>query len=267
MRKDIAPNDFPMATSGALCCRYLAVYFARFPIPWHCTDRDAAKAAVWALGVHSDGESEVLGTWIQPDACSASRAAMFADLEARGVESVRFLVSHIPVSGVGGPLPVTSFGATDLPSIEQSLLVTLAEVAPRHRSAIASALRAVVAAGRGEAVGDAMAAFELGPWGEQYPQLVAQWRLVLAQWMPVFALPAPQRRVVLAGVRMAVELNESLVRAIARHGPFADSAAALAFVADRLQRAERRLDRQRAFVAAAVPRVRRADVVAHSRAS
>jgi hypothetical protein len=99
-----------------------------------------------------------------------------------------------------------------------------------------------------------MSVAEAGPLGERYAPLVAQWRALMSRWAPVFELPVAQRRLVLAGDRLAADLHKGLVRAIARHGPFTDSAAALGFVARALQRVERRLDRKPAACRAAVGR-------------
>jgi hypothetical protein len=79
-----------------------------------------------------------------------------------------------------------------------------------------------------------------------------QWRALVARWAPVFALPVAQRRLVLAVDRLAADSHKALFRAIARHGPFTDSAAALGFIASALQRSERRLDRKRAACVASV---------------
>jgi putative transposase len=129
--------------------------------------------------------------------------------------------------------------------------VVLAQMQAGDRAAVADALYAVFVASRRKAVEAAMSAVEVGPWGERYSQLVAQWRALVSQWAPFFALPALQRSLVLAGDRMAAQLHKGLVRAIVRHGPFIDSAAALRFVAVVLHRAGHRLDRERAeFVAA-----------------
>jgi transposase-like protein len=89
-----------------------------------------------------------------------------------------------------------------------------------------------------------LASFQLSPLGERYPSVVQLWGEALARFEPLFALPEPVRQLVRSADRTAMEVHERLTRAIHRHGPFSDSAAALDFVEDALLRAERSLDRQ-----------------------
>lgn len=255
MRENIDTAEPHEAMAGLLCCNYLAVFFDWLQMPWHCAQGVPTRGLLWALGAHRDGQGEVLGVWPAPAVRSFAWQEAFADLKIRGVESIRLAVGSQSACVEGG-LPVVPFGATGLPSIEQTFAATLVQVAPRHRGAVELALRAVAAAGSGEAAGAALTAFERGQRGEKYPQVVAQWRLALAQWASLFALPASLRRMLVSGDRTAANLHRSLVRAIDRHGSFANQAEALDFVIDALLRAERRLDHARA-VAVIQPRIHR----------
>lgn len=255
MREDIDIAEPLDAMAGLLCCSYLAVFFDWLRMPWPCAQVVSTRGLLWALGVHRDGQGEVLGVWSAPVARSFPWQMVLADLKVRGVERIRFAVDSQSACIEGG-LPVVPFCATGLPSIEQTLAVTVAQVAPRHRCAVELALRAVAGAGNGEAVGAALRAFERSRWGERYPQIVAQWLLALAQWAPLFALPASLRRVVVSGDRTAANLHRILARAIDRHGSFANQAEALDFVAEALLRAERSFDRVPAM-AVTQPRIRR----------
>jgi transposase-like protein len=67
------------------------------------------------------------------------------------------------------------------------------------------------------------------------------------------ALAAARRRVLPSPERVAEHVREGLIRAIRRQGSFENEAAALDFIAGALQRAERRLDRER-VIAQARPR-------------
>lgn len=255
MRENIEEIQFPAAMTGLLCCRYLAVLFGWLPLPENHAGGGTTQGPLWALGVDNEGQGELLGVWSQADAAALPLQRAFVDLKLRGVENIRFVVGS-DLGGFGDGLLAESLGAKDLPSIEQTLAVTVAQVPPRHQGAVASALCALAAAGSSEAASAALRAFERGQWGERYPQIVVQWRLALAQWAPLFALPAALRRMVVSGDRTAANLHAGLVRSVGRHGCFANQAAALDFVTGALLRAERRLDRER-VVAVTAPRLHR----------
>jgi putative transposase len=255
MNKRCAGDQRELWLSRPLCRHFVGGFFSTAIVLVRSLDGVQEQAVHWAFGCLLDGDCELLGAWARVGKGSVLPADVVADLEVRGVERIRFVVGSDLVD-VGGGQRVAPFGATELPSIEQTFAVTLAHVAPRHRGAVEFALRVVAAAGSGEAAGAALTAFERGQWGEMYPQIVAQWRLALTQLAPLFALPTSLRRVVGSGDRTAATLHRSLVRAIDRHGSFVSQAAALEFVVDALLRAERRLDRARA-VAVTQPRIRR----------
>ena len=238
-----------------LCCGYALVNFKTLAIQVWRDGIPFSRKLLCAIGVLADGSTELLGVWPGTVVDEDVWQAAFLDMEVRGVESIRFVVGS-DLADVGEGLRVVSFGATELPSIEQTLAVTVAQVAPRHRGAVACALRAVAAAGSSEAAEAALRAFERGQWGGRFPQIVARWRLALELWAPLFALPPALRRVVLSGDRTAANLHESLVRSVGRHGCFANQAAALDFVTNALLRAERRLDRER-VIAMTEPRIHR----------
>lgn len=234
-----------------LCRCYLVVAFRSVDLAVRSSS-GSCVAAHWAIGCVPSGEVELLGASAQTVMSAVPSADLLAELGARGVERVRYLISH-PLAGQGAERGVEFFGAAALPSIEQAMAVTVAMVAPRHRQAVAGALRTVVGASCSSTATDALSDVEAGPWGKKYPQIVALWRLALVHWQPLFDLPASSRRVVLAADRMAAEIQGSLERAIARQGSFADSAEALEFVCGALLRAERRLERA-ATSAALAPR-------------
>lgn len=251
MRDDVAQTN-PLAALGcALRCEYLAVSFDWMRLPGRCSECGPAHGALSALGVHSDGEREVLGVWLASETDSLAWRSAYADLEIRGVERLRFAICREAARAANRSSPAP-LGAIELPHVERSIATILAQVDPCYRGTITDAFRAVLLAGRGKAVDAAMAAVEAGPLGEGYAPLVLQWRALVSRWAPVFALPVAQRRLVLAVDRLATDSHKGLFRAIARHGPFTDSAAALGFIASALQRAERRLDRKRAACVASV---------------
>jgi hypothetical protein len=236
--------------SQPLCRQYMALFLDAAPVLVLGADGPEDQLVNWALGCTASGEFEFLGACKQPGAGLGVPTLLCASLENRGVERIRFAIGR-QVGGAAGRFGLGLLGATELPSIERSMRVVLAQVQAGDWAAVAGALYAVFVSSRRKAVDAAMAAVEAGPLGEGYAPLVVQWRALASRWAPVFALPVAQRRLVLAVDRLAADSHKGLFRAIARHGPFIDLAAAVRFVAVVLHRAGHRLDRERAdFVAA-----------------
>ncbi len=75
-----------------LCCRYLLVRFVTGPIQSRADTTVHRWSAMWALGVLSDGQPEVLGVWHHPIEGVLNWQAVFEDLVVRGVEQIRFAV-------------------------------------------------------------------------------------------------------------------------------------------------------------------------------
>jgi len=75
--------------SVALCCRYSLVRFERLPVPSEQVDvAPFGNNVLWALGVLSDGQYEVLGAWPVPEPPTTEWVEVFEDLRARGVERI-----------------------------------------------------------------------------------------------------------------------------------------------------------------------------------
>jgi putative transposase len=199
----------------------------------------------WALGSMVNGERELLGAWPLTSPGLAVPSAVLADLHERGADLVRFGIgAAVPVAEV--PLSTVFRGTEELPSIEQALAAVAAQVPPRHRAEVAGVLRAAAEADDLHAALAAMALFARSALGERYPRAVLQWREALARLAPTFALHAQLRELVRHADCTAMRVQQGLQKAIQRHGPFADQEAALDFICSALQRAERRLDRERA---------------------
>lgn len=182
--------------------------------------------------------------------------AAFEDLQSRGVETIRFVVCGDSVAVQDACRPAYP-DATVLPSPALAVERSLAQVAPRHREAVAGALRAFVLAGSFDAARAALDDFAAGRWGQAYPALSALWRCALAELEPLFGLPLPRRRVVLEGDGAVQRLHQRLVRAVDRHGVFSDAGAAESFVAAALARWEHGPRRTRSRAAAAADRYHR----------
>jgi hypothetical protein len=75
-----------------LCCRYSLVRFERLPTQSEKVDVAPLGTVLWALGVLSDGQFEVLGAWSVPEPSATAWAGVFEDLRARGVERIGAVV-------------------------------------------------------------------------------------------------------------------------------------------------------------------------------
>jgi transposase-like protein len=227
----------------ALCRRYFVASFVDVSVQVR-EGADAARAHVLRCGLGSleDGEYEVLGAWPAPDSFQKLSQTVLEDLRFRGVEKVRFFVCDDPAE-VRADARTAYPGTTVLPSIGHLLAQSLASVAPRDRRALADAIGAVAAAGNAEAARDALHALAIGGLGASYPAVVGRWHAALDELGgPLYALAPRLRRSLVMGDGIVQKLHQSLMRAVARHGSFADREAATAFLAEALERAQRRLD-------------------------
>lgn len=75
----------------ALCCRYLVVQFSRLRVRVGQGDVTATSDWIWALGLFTDGNFNVLGAWRDEGPATSLKIAV--DLYGRGVERVRALAA------------------------------------------------------------------------------------------------------------------------------------------------------------------------------
>src|ERR671932_2035093 len=151
------------------------------------------KAVHIALGVRADGAKEVLGLWLEQSEGAKFWLRVLNELRNRGVEDILIAV----VDGLKGfPEAIAAvFPETTVQTCVVHLLrQSLALVSHKDRKAVAAALKDVyraVDAATGEA---ALAAFEEGPWGSQYPAIGPSWRRAWGEVVPFYAFPAEVRR-------------------------------------------------------------------------
>lgn len=227
-----------------LCRRYIAVYFNQVTAAL-VVKQEPPAVQHWAFGLFTDGESEVLGTWLQGALDPVPWPGQFDDLKERGVERVTFALSG-DLMGFREGLRARFPGALGLPSFVQLIDRSVAAVALRHQASVDDGLRRIMHAGSIPEASAALTEFESSRWGAHYPKLILDWRLALEQGWVLWTLPPALRRAVLSGDGAAAALNRSLRKAVARHGCFADVDEAHAFVVAALARAERRLEASRA---------------------
>lgn len=223
-----------------LCCRYLVVLVDVL----HLTVKEAGvvrdRTVFLALGLLADGEQEVLGAWLEPESGATIWQEAFEDLQVRGVEGVRFVVTNERAEGLAS-LHTTYSDVTVLPSIGQLLHKSLAQVAPRHRRFGGDLLGAILKAKSDQAGRAALTDLADSFWGETYPAIVAHWREAVEDLGPFYASSPGVRRIVLSGDATVQQLHRSLCLAVSRHGCFADRTAATSFVVGALERAQRGL--------------------------
>ena len=111
-------------------------------------------------------------------------------------------------------------------------------VADKDRKAVAAALKEVYRAVDATAGEAALAAFEEGPWGRQYPAIGPSWRRAWGEVVPFHAFPAEVRRL-LYTTNVIEALNAKLRRAVRVRGHFPTDEAAMKLLFLVLNRTER----------------------------
>lgn len=247
-----------------LCRTYAVVVFNRQSVPVFEVDLYSSEIQ-WAIGCLKNGEAEVLGVWRR---LTSDKAAVpdgvLAEMHDRGVQ---FIETGIGPGLQGGTLAPLFANARCLDSVEQAVDSLADLMRPRHRGAFVSLMRGCVETADAASARTELARIQGSDLGERYPAVVRLWREALAGFTPIFSLSEQLRALIRSTDQRAAEVRGQLTRAISRHGPFADSAVALDFVATSLARTEQRWDRERAAARAArMPRtsggtVRRAEAL------
>lgn len=237
-----------------LCCRYLVVHFGALTVQESVDGVVRHETVRWALGVLASGENELVGTWVDPALATAEWPEVFVDLQARGVRKIRLIVTNEREAARAGASTAYSAAAV-LPSTEQLLRQSLAQVAPRHRRFVSEALGAIRDAGTAQAAQVAVADLAASPWGATNPDVVDRWRCATEVLAPIYALGPRLRRVVRSGDEVSQRVAQALQRAVARQGCFRSATTAISIISKALARADRAM---RATSPLAVGGVRRA---------
>ncbi|MCU7370723.1 transposase [Paucibacter sp. O1-1] len=220
----------------ALCCRYGSGHFDEQLVQMFAADATSRELTVtWAVGVLPDGDWEALGAWPGTAVGPAFWRGVWEDFDARGVDKISLVCASDPDARTLCPgikvLPPFGriLGEGHMPAAS-SVGVLRAEARRAVREA--SGFRAArLALERLLAVSGAGRSTVLSP----------DWPEVLQQFRPFYALRPHRRSVARAGDEYLEQLGHGLRRAVARHGPFADLASAVSFVAQTLSREEQRL--------------------------
>lgn len=153
------------------------------------------KAIYLPLGVLPDGTRDILGIWIETTEGAKFWMKVFNDLKTRGVEEVLIAVTDV---FKGMPEALTAvFPETTLQTCIVHLIRNSRDYAAwdKRRDPV-KALKPIYQAVTAEAAEQALDAFESGPWGEQYPKVVAAWRRAWDGVIPFFVFPLAIRKVI-----------------------------------------------------------------------
>ena len=189
------------------------------------------KAIYLALGVLPDGTRDILGMWIENTEGAKFWMKVFNDLKTRGVADILIAVTD-GLKGMPEALGVV-YPATTLQTCIVHLIRNSLDFAGwKDRKLLATAIKPIYTAASAEAAQAELDAFELGPWGQKFPTVVAAWRRAWDRVIPFFAFPPAVRRVIYT--TNAIESINARLRKIIKtrgHFPSDDAAAKLIWLA------------------------------------
>ena len=182
------------------------------------------KAIYLALGILPDGTRDILGLWIENTEGAKFWMKVFNDLKTRGVEDVLIAVTD-GLKGMPEALSAVFPETTLQTCIVHLIRNSLDYAAWDKRRALAKALKPIYQAINAEAAEQALDEFENGPWGKQYPTVVAAWRRAWDRVIPFFVFPPAIRKVIYT--TNAIEsINAQLRKIIKTRGHFPNDDAA-----------------------------------------
>jgi putative transposase len=153
------------------------------------------KAVYLALGVLPDGTREILGLWIESTEGAKFWMKVFNELKTRGCQDILIAVVD-GLKGLGEAIEAVFPQTTVQTCIVHLIRNSLDYASWKQRKALAAAIRPVYTAPSEAAAGEALEAFAAGPWGQQFPTVVAAWRRAWSHVTPFFAFPPEVRRVI-----------------------------------------------------------------------
>jgi len=189
------------------------------------------KAIYLALGVLPDGSRDILGLWIENTEGAKFWMKVFNDLKTRGVADILIAVTD-GLKGIPEALDAV-FPATTLQTCIVHLIRNSLDYASwKDRKALAAALKPVYTAVNADSAAQALDEFEVGPWGQRFPNIVATWRRAWDRVIPFFAFPPAVRKLIYT--TNAIESLHSQLRKIIKtrgHFPNDDAATKLIWLA------------------------------------
>lgn len=221
-----------------------AIYPILYLDALHVKIRDAGhvqnRAIYVALGVHLEGQKEVLGLWAGQAEGAKFWLQVVTELKNRGVQDI-FIAC---VDGLKG-LPQAI--ETVFPKAQVQLCIvhlvrnSLNYVSWKERKTVAADLKPIYRAATSEDAWQQLERFS-EKWDGRYPSISQIWRRNWEQVSPFFAYPAEIRKVIYT--TNAVEsLNMSLRKVIKTRGSFPTEEAALKLLFLGLERASKKWTR------------------------
>ncbi len=227
--------------SGPLCCKYLLVMIETLSV--EMTDEAGAlsdRTLSWAFGVLAGGECDVLDAWAEPLSPGVVWQQRLDDFRDRGVENIRFVAGvepSIPQSALQAIYP----GTTLLTSIGQLLPQPLRKQPSHHNKNGSGAARTAGASRRIRPAREASVELASKELSSTHSEAMPRTGVAFHLHEPSNAPSARYRRTLAASRRAMEEVQRIASRAVARHGPFLEVAAATEFALNALRRAERRI--------------------------
>lgn len=182
------------------------------------------KAVYLALGILPDGSRDILGVWIEQTEGAKFWMKVFADLQTRGCRDILIAVTD-GLKGMSEALAAVYPATTLQTCIVHLLRHSLDFASWKTRKPLAAALRPIYTAPSAEAAHAALDALAAGPWGTQFPTVVASWRRAWTQVIPFFAFP-PEVRRVLYTTNTLENVNRQVRKILKTRGHFPNDDAA-----------------------------------------
>jgi transposase-like protein len=203
---------------------YPVVFFDALRVKMRDEGTVRNKAVYLALGVLRDGTREILGLWIEQTEGAKFWMKVFSDLKSRGCHDILIAVTD-GLKGMSEALAAV-YPATTLQTCIVHLLRHSLEFGNwKQRKPLAAALRPIYTAPSADAAMTALDDCERGPWGRQFPTVVASWRRAWAHVIPFFAFPPEIRRVIYT-TNALESLNARIRKIIKTRGHFPNDDAA-----------------------------------------
>lgn len=219
-----------------LCCDYLCAHFEAQSVEVQALGGGSAQLTVsWAVGVLANGDWEALGAWPGAAVGPAFWRDVWEDFDSRGVAKIALVCAADVDARALGP------GVRVLPPFRSVLGPRYLSPGSRVGVLQAEARRLVREASGVRAARIALEHVLAKSGAGRAAVLSPDWPEVLEQLRPFYALRLHRRALVRAGDEYLEQLGWSLRRAVVRHDPFADLAAAVSFVAQTISRDELRL--------------------------
>ena len=211
--------------------RYPVVFFDALRVKIRDEAVVRSTAVYLALAVLPDGSRDILGIWIEQTEGAKFWMTVFTDLKTRGCQDILIAVTD-GLKSMSEALAAV-YPATTLQTCIVHLLRNSLDFANwKQRKPMAAALRPIYTAASADAALIALDAFAEGPWGLQFPTVVASWRRAWTQVIPFFAFPLEVRRVIYT--TNALESVNARVRKINKtrgHFPTDEAATKLTWLA------------------------------------